>query len=89
MSQDYIKIRLSQLRVGVRLRAPIYDGHPGRDQLLLAEGVQLTTGQLELLQRRGITHVLVHRGDLEESPAVSADGAADTAVTIAPGENRS
>lgn len=65
MLNDYIKIRLSQLRVGSQLRAPIYDGQPDRDQLLLAAGAQLTKGQLELLKRRGVSHVLVHSGELE------------------------
>src|SRR5262249_49750574 len=35
------------------------------DQLLLAAGAQLTKGQLELLKRRGVSHVLVHSGELE------------------------
>lgn len=66
MPSDYIRIRLSQLRVGIRLRAPIFDDRSDRAQLLLAEGVQLTTGQLELLKQRGITRVLVHRDELHD-----------------------
>lgn len=65
MPRDYIKIRLSQLRVASQLRAPIYDGRTDRDQLLLAAGVTVSPGQLELLKRRGISHVLVHREELE------------------------
>ncbi len=79
MTSDYTQIRLSQLRIGVKLRAPIYDGRPGRNQLLLAEGAQLTTGQLELLTRRGITQVLVHNGDLAEATG-------RTAATASPGK---
>lgn len=65
MPRDYVKIRLSQLRIASQLRAPIYEGRTDRDQLLLAAGVTVSPGQLELLKRRGISHVLVHREELE------------------------
>jgi HD-GYP domain-containing protein (c-di-GMP phosphodiesterase class II) len=65
MPADYVRIHLSQLRAGARLRAPLFDGQSHRNQLLLAAGVEVTYGQLELLRRRGITQVLVHRTDVE------------------------
>jgi HD-GYP domain-containing protein (c-di-GMP phosphodiesterase class II) len=66
MLAGYVEIRLSQLRPGNRLHAPIYDARSGRSQLLLAAGAELSPKQLELLAHRGISQVLVHRSDVEE-----------------------
>jgi len=66
MPADYVKIRLSELRTGAQLRCPIYDGRADRNQLLLAAGALLSTSQLDLLKRRGITQVLVHSAELEQ-----------------------
>lgn len=65
MLAGYIKVRLAQLRVGTQLRAPIYDGRSDRPQLLLAAGVMLSLGQVELLKRRGVSQVFVHHEELE------------------------
>lgn len=75
MATGYVKVPLCDLRVGARLNAPIYDGRADRNQLLLAEGAELTTGQLDLLQRRGVTQVLIHSGDLSNATGKAADNA--------------
>lgn len=65
MPTDYVKVSLTELRPGVHLRCPIYDGLSERNQLLLAAGALLSISQLELLKRRGISQVLVHCRDVE------------------------
>jgi HD-GYP domain-containing protein (c-di-GMP phosphodiesterase class II) len=58
-------LRLSQLRTGVKLRSPIYDGGKPNRPLLLAAGRVLTASQLALLRRRGVSEVLVDPREVE------------------------
>ncbi len=81
MPTDYVKIRLAELKAGVQLKCPIYDARSDRNQLLLAAGAFLSQSQLELLKRRGVSQVLVHRGDLER---VTTGADRRTAVKFSP-----
>lgn len=63
---DYVMLPLTKVRVGVRLRRPVFDGRPGSNQLLLAAGKQVTPGALEALKNRGVVSLLVHRSDLQQ-----------------------
>ncbi|MBX3451695.1 MAG: HD domain-containing protein [Planctomycetaceae bacterium] len=58
-------LKLSQLRTGVKLRSPIYDGGKPNRPLLLASGRVLTASQLALLRRRGVSEVLVDPREVE------------------------
>lgn len=64
-SPDLVSVPLTSLRVGASLRAPIYDARTGRQHLLLAAGAVLTPNQLEVLRRRGVTTLLVHRHEYD------------------------
>lgn len=90
MPADYVRIRLSQLRAGARLRAPIFDARPNRNQLLLAAGIVLSQGQLDLLKRRGITDVFVHRDDVNDATGRTSPSRATvrTGVTVPPSPTR-
>lgn len=74
---DYIKVPLSRLRVGTQLHAPIFDALTDREQLLLAAGVQLTASRLDLLKRRGISHVYVHQSELDRIAGYTVRPAAE------------
>ena len=58
-NEKFASIRISQLRSGVALRAPIYDAREDLNLLLLASGTTITPGILAQLQRRGVTQARV------------------------------
>ena len=72
------------MRPGAELRSPIYDGRADRNQLLLATGATLTPSQLELLKRRGISQVFVHRGEVERITGQSAQRTTVARTSYAP-----
>ncbi len=73
---EYSIIPIDRLRVGVILRAPIFDeGSPAH---LIASGQQLTTALLEQLAQRGIIRVRVDNQDYDR---VSGERVARRSVT--------
>ncbi|MDA0833555.1 MAG: HD domain-containing protein [Planctomycetota bacterium] len=61
----YTTIELSGLRVGTRLRAPIYECSSGdQNVLLLASGTVITSAIRDKLNQRGISRVRVHKSEL-------------------------
>lgn len=60
----FATIPLSDLRMGARLRAPIYDPRSERDIMFLNAGAVITSTRLEKLRQRGISHVRVLRSEL-------------------------
>ncbi len=61
---QYSSLNLNQLRIGVKLQAPIYDGGRETNILLLASGKTITKGTIDNLKKRGISSVRVHQRDL-------------------------
>lgn len=88
-SNDYAPVRIDQLRVGARLRMPIYENRTDRNLLLISGGTTITSSLLERLKQRGITTVRIHRGELQETapaprvPALATKAAAKEAVPSA------
>jgi len=62
---DLVTVQLTQLKVGAVLNAPIYDAKGDKGPLLLSAGSELTVGQIQALERRGVTQVRVHPAELE------------------------
>jgi len=56
-------VPLGQLRVGVKLRTPIFDAKGESRTLLLNAGRVLTASQIALLRRRGVQEILVDVGE--------------------------
>lgn len=67
--QNLPSLNIDQLKVGVKLRSPIYDG---RNVLLLADGATITPLVIDRLTQRGITTVKVHRNELSHLCRVPA-----------------
>lgn len=61
---NYTTIGLSELKVGVKVRLPIYDPTADNDVLLLGSGSVVTQAQLDILRGRGITKVKVQQSEL-------------------------
>ena len=62
---QFASIELSNIKIGITLRAPIYkDSADSNLMLLLATGTVVTESLLSRLGSRGITRVLVHRSEL-------------------------
>lgn len=72
----YSSLGIDQLRIGVKLQAPIYDAESEKNLLLLASGKTITAGTIENLKKRGIRSVRVHERDLHN-------------LRLAPGETQS
>ncbi|MBA4030091.1 MAG: hypothetical protein C0478_04245 [Planctomyces sp.] len=62
---DYQIISIDRLRAGATLRSPLYDADKPSFPLLLAAGTKITTQLLELIARRGIKFVHVHKSELD------------------------
>lgn len=77
---QYTSLDIDQLRVNVKLQAPIYDAESEKNLLLLASGKILTKGTLENLKNRGIQNVRVHERDLDNLllPSQKAEGSHGT-----------
>lgn len=82
VSRDLVPVPLANLRVGATLRAPIFDARSGRAQLLLAAGTVLTPSQLEVLRRRGVTILLVHRNELDRLTGSGSSSARPNAAPV-------
>lgn len=61
---QYVTLKLAQLRVGSRLRSPIWEDVDDRDVMLLSSGTSLTRQALAKLIDRGVTKVRVHRNEV-------------------------
>ncbi len=62
---QYTSLEIDQLRVNVRLQAPIYDAESEKNILLLASGKTITKSTIENLKKRGIQNIRVHEQDLK------------------------
>ncbi len=61
---DYQIISIDRLRPGANLRSPLYDADKPTFPLLLAAGTRITSHLLELMARRGVKFVHVHKNEL-------------------------
>lgn len=73
---QYTPLDIDQLRVNVKLQAPIYDAESENNLLLLASGRILTKGTVNNLKNRGVQSVRVHERDLENLllPSLKTEG---------------
>lgn len=58
-SAGFVTFALKDLRLGLKLPVPIYDGSGDDDILLLNRGIRLTEAAIDGLRRRGVTSVRV------------------------------
>lgn len=65
---QYVRVPVEELNVGIVLRSPIYDDDENSPVLLIAAGKQLSPQQMDKIRARGISHVLIGKGDLGNSP---------------------
>ncbi|MEX1232571.1 MAG: HD domain-containing phosphohydrolase [Planctomycetaceae bacterium] len=73
-TSSYTTIKLSGLRVGTRLRAPIYEGNDGdRNVLLLASGTVISASVLEKLKQRGISEIRVLKSEVHRLTSGSSN----------------
>lgn len=65
MSNRYKTIGLSELKVGVKIRTPIFDPNSENEVMFLSAGTEITQNQLDILRVRGITKVKVQLSELD------------------------
>lgn len=78
---EYYSVGTTLLRVGIKLKAPIYDL---RNVLLLSEGQVVSPSFLRNLENRGVANVKVHESELTRLQAFQPLGTA----TVVPDEPR-
>ncbi|MFN0196118.1 MAG: HD-GYP domain-containing protein [Planctomycetaceae bacterium] len=92
ISSSYTTIKLTGLRIGTRLRAPIYEEHNGdHNVLLLASGTVISSSVLEKLNQRGINDIRVLKSEVRRltsgAPSVMQKSAAHIPAVLTGFEN--